>query len=685
MDDGAQTNQKNSYPVFDDDRPPPVPSSARPPKPLAHQPFHGNKKTPPIPPLKPKLPLPNQGENYEVPWDLLHKQRKEYDCEEEEEEDLAGGWYESVGVDDLEEMNRNPPPIWRSSQAVRASPPPLPKSNPLPYKSTKPSERKNYEPKVPKFNNKLNKSFHSLRPKAEIPEDSQDGGSVSGSLQRHSHPVSKPFPPVKPKVMATKLLPGAAEVGANLKNDPKFNRKLQERKQEVYDSTEIRVSYGSPTSGEDVPLGKYEEITFPSKEPPSSIRPQRPVTNAKDPPLVTMIENEEGYIDARQAQDYLSFESSTDRQRSRSPVDLSQLLADPPIPPRDNSPSPPLPPRGPISKPKLKKPLPRGQPKKEYSPSPTSPPPLPSRNLINPAAQTRIKSGDNPPVPKRQQKQVAVEDDDDEDTPPPVPRRHPQASGKHTPENKKAQSPKRVLSPENIDKNPLPLPPRRHSFVDEDDSPPSLSPPVPPPRASVSPVPSEDAPPVPQRSMTQLKRRITDHSHKSTSPPPIPTRRVSADSGLPQSDTAAESQELPAPKQPLKAPRNAFIARSKSSEPEIGSHQQNPKKPPCPPPKPFPKPSRDSDVDIFETVTFGATTPVDHQNTDDIHSHQKPKLNGHAHKSKPPLPTPKKPPAVFPRNNRINKNSPSSSPDHAGLGKPIIKPKPLPHPKPHKT
>ena len=684
MDDGAQTNHKNSYPVFDDDRPPPVPSSARPPKPLAHQPFHGNKKTPPVPPLKPKLPPPIQGDNYEVPWDMLHKQRKENDCEEEE--DLAGGWYESVGIDDLEEMNRNPPPIWRSNLDVRASPPPLPKSNPLPYKSTKPSERKNYEPKF----NRLKKSFHSLRPKAEIPEDSQDSGSVSSSPQRHSHPVSKLLPPVKPKVMATKLLPGAAEVGANLKNDPKFNRKLQERKQELYDSTEIRVSYGSPISEEeDVPLGKYEEITFSSKEPPSSVRPQRPITNAKDPPLVTMIENEEGYIDARQAQDYLSFESSTDRQRSRSPVDLSQLLAEPPIPPRDNTPSPPLPPRGPISKPKLKKPLPRGQPKKEHSPPLTSPPPLPSRNLINPAAQTRVKT---PPVPKRQQKQVTVEEeDDDEDTPPPVPRRHPQASGKHTPENKKTQSLKRVLSPENIDKNPLPLPPRRHSPVDEDDSPPSLSPPVPPPRASLSPVPHEDAPPLPQRSMTQLKRRITDHSHNPTSPPPLPTRRVSADSGIPESNTALESQGLPAAKQLPRAPRNAFIARSKSSEPEIGSHQQNPKKPPWPPPKPFPKPSRDSDSDIFETITFGATPTVDHKNTDDVHSHQKPnrQLNSHAHKSKPPLPTPpKKPPAVFPRNNRINKNSLSSSPDHAysaGLGKPIIKPKPLPHPKPHKT
>ena len=617
---------------------------------------------------------------------MLHKQRKENDCEEEEEEDLAGGWYESVGVDDLEEMNRNPPPIWRSNQDVRASPPPLPRSNPLPLKSTKPSERKNYELKVPKFN-MLNKSFHSLRPKAETPEDGQDSGSVSSSPQRHSHPVTKPFPPVKPK--APKLLPGAAEVGANLKNDPKFNRKLQERKQEVYGSSEIRVSYGSPASEEeDVPLGKYEEITFSSKEPSSSVHPKRPVT--KDPPLVTMIENEEGYIDARQAQDYLAFESSTDRQRSRSPVDLGQLLAEPPILPRDNTSSPPLPPRGPLSKPKLKKPLPKGQPKKEHSPPLISPPPLPSRNLINPAAHIRVKSGDNPPIPRRQQKQVAVEEDDeDEDTPPPVPRRHPQASGKHTPENKKIHSPKRVLSPENIDKNPLPLPPRRYSLVDEDDSPPSLSPPVPPPRASVSPVPCEDAPPIPQRSMTQLKRRITDHSHKSTSPPPIPTRRVSADSGLPESSTAVESQGLAAPQQPPTAPRNAFFARSKSSDPEIGSHQQNPKKPPCPPPKPFPKPSRDSSADIFETVTFGATSPVGHNTANDVHSHQKPnrQSNGHNHKPKPPLPTPsKKPPAVVPRNNRINKNSSASSPDHAGLGKPIIKPKPPPpHPKPHKT
>lgn len=705
VDDGAQTNRKISSPVLSDDHPPPVPSSARPPKPLTHHPFHENKKRPPVPPLKPKLPPPNQGENYEVPWDLLHKQRMENDWQEEEEEDLAGGWYESVGADDLEEMNKNPPPIWRSSQDIRSSPPPLPSSRgmekshlsqsldflkstphpgPLPNKPTKLSERKNYEPKMPPMLNRLKKSFHSLRPKAEIPEDSQDSGSESRSPQRHSHPVSKPLPPVKPKA---KLLPGAAEVGAILKHDPKFNQKLQERKQEVYGGADIRISYGSPTNeeedNEDVPQGKYEEITFSSKESPSCLRPQRPVTNVEGPLPVAMFENEEGYIDAQQAQDYLSFESSADRQRSRSPVDLNQLLAEPPISPRDNTPSPPLPPRGPVSIPKLKKPLPRGQPKRNHSPPLTSPPPpLPSRNLINPAAQTQVKSGDIPPVPRRQLKQAVAEEDEDEDTPPPVPRRHPQASGKHTPENKKTQGLKRVLSPENIDKNPLPLPPRRYSPV-EDDSSPLLSPPVPPPRASLSPVPHEDAPPVPQRLMTQPTRRVADHSRTSSSPPPIPTRRVSADSAM-------ESQGLPAAEQLTKASRNAFIARSKSSDSEIGSHQQNPKKPPCPPPKPSPKPSRDSD--IFETVTFGTTPTTGHiNNTDDLHSHPKPnrQLNGHAHKSKPPLPTvPKKPPAVVPRNNRINRNSPSRSPDHAysaAPGKPIIKPKPLPHPRPHKT
>ena len=703
VDDGTQTNRKISSPVFSDDHPPPVPSSARPTKPLGHHPFHENKKRTPVPPLKPKLPPPIQGENYEVPWDMLHKQRKENDWREEEEEDLAGGWYESVGADDLEEMNKNPPPIWRSSQDIRSSPPPLPSSRgmekshlsqsldllkstlhpgPLPNKSAKPSERKNYEPKLPMFN-RVKKSFHSLRPKAEIPEDSQDSGSVSRSPQRHSHPVSKPLPPVKPK--PSKLLPGAAEVGACLKHDPKFNQKLQERKQEVYGGADIRISYGSPTNEEDVikdvPQGNYEEITFSSKESPSCLHPQRPVKNVEDPPTVAMIENEEGYIDAQQAQDYLSFESSADRQRSRSPVDLNQLLAEPPISPRNDTPSPPLPPRGPTSRPKLKKPLPRGQPTRKHSPPLTSPPPpLPSRNLINPAAQTQVKSDDNPPVPRRQLKQAAVEEDEDEDTPPPVPRRHPQASGKHTPENKKTQGLKRVLSPEDIDKNPLPLPPRKYSPI-EDDSSPSLSPPVPPPRASLSPVPHEDAPPVPHRLMTQPTRQ--DHSHNSSSPPPVPTRRVSADSAM-------ESHGLPAPEQPTKAPHNAFIARSKSFEPEIGSHHQTPKKPPCPPPKPSPKPSRDSD--IFETVTFGPTPTTGHiNNTDDAHSHPKPnrQLNGHTTKSKPPPPTvPKKPPAVVPRNNRINRNSPCSSPDHAysaAPGKPIIKPKPLPHPKPHKT
>lgn len=726
----------------------PKPSSARATKPLPPQPNQENrqsKKPPPLPPFKPKQPPVEQGMNYEVPWDMLHQRsRGDQDCMEE---DLPADTYESVGALDVEEMNKNPPPIWRRDGGAPMSPPlhspgtkrwtlernktsnpsqsqdDLLKSYPAQLPTCKPRDKdlliKRPLPPEPKTSQK---NLDSIKTK-NTTDKREESGFVGrydrddrGSQRRAQKPLP---PPVKSKPTATAHAVPGVGMGFNLRNDPKFSQKLQERK-EIHSGTDaVSAKRGPVTEGEeeDVPQERYEEIMFTASEETESsnsrVRKSAKKRTAKlpTPPPVMMVENEEGYVDARQAQDYLMFESSSDQRRSHSPVNLpwEQLApGKPPLQPRTASmmressshdthngeglaepptSNPPLPPRGTTSKPKLKKPLPSpsGSVTKKHSPnpshpvptaakrhtvarassqspepvasmkrrdsSPNTPPPLPSRDPIRPAAPV---PDSNPSVPKRHpparnnftrsqsasppkpdsgifeaftfgtlpednastnsiQPQTSlhhrVPTRDHEDSPPPVPRRHPMASGKHTPDiitmSTKSTTSQTSPSP---DQNPLPLPPRGCSPLQEG-RPSSISPPV-PPRVSVDP-------PAPQRLLTQSNRHVTDDG-SSSSPPPVPDRSTS-DPGVTQSNSV-ESHRLPLTRQ---------------------GHDRN------------------------------SASPERH-------------VPSYTHKTKPPPPPkPRKPPpAVVPRPKSFtNSHSVSNNPDNTQVGI-VKKPKPLPPPKP---
>ena len=651
-----------SIPTVDEDHdhthPTPHPS-ARATKPLPPQPNRQSNKPPPLPPLKPKQPPVDHGMNYEVPWDML-RQRGDEDCME----DLPADVYESVGALDVDEMNKNPPPIWRRDGGAPISPP----SHSPGLKRWTLERKKPSNPSQSQDDLLKSSRSNDLLIKRPLPQEPQK--NLDGPQRRLQKPLP---PPVKSKPTTTAhAVPGAGMgMGFNIRNDPKFSQKLQERKQIHGGTDAVKVRHNPVTGGEeeDVPQEGYEEILFTASEefesPNTHVhksaakRTAKSVARRTPPSPVMMVENEEGYVDARQAQDYLTFESSAEQRRSRSPMNWEQLLpGKPSLQPRTASmmrerdshdtqngeepptTDPPLPPRGPTSMPKLKKPLPTppGPLKRERSthPShprptstkvhtvarvssqspepvasmkrrdstPTSPPPLPSRDPITvpnpsvpkryPASRnkyTQSQSADSPPpkpdsgifevltfgsLPADQtntdstQPQTSlhrrVSTREHEESPPPIPRRHPMASGKHTPDITSVTTTKSISqqspSPDNVDKNPLPLPPRGYSPL-EDGRPSSISPPVPP-----------RDPTVPQRLSTQ-SRHVTDDG-SSRPLPPVPSRSAS-DSGVTQNNV--ESQRLP-------VARRGRDPNSASPERHMTSHTHKTK--PVPPPKPLP-------------------------------------------------------------------------------------------------
>ena len=486
----------------------------------------------------------------------------------------------------IHDLNKFPPPVWKKEDNLQ--PPPLPPSHPCrrytrtfdqssdefvmikewstaknqlgsPKSSGSPKSpgsckaanvSKGAENKSPKSNNK--KHFGSLR----------DTHRVTTKQKVKTKP---PIPPAKTRkcgstddlLNATSselkgeggegLTAGLAGrgIGFNLKNDPKFGKRLQERRQEIYDDNDRSrpKSWGHEQE-------RYEELAFSASDDDLLSS-----GDGGNPPGVwpRSDESDDEYVDCQpqedeEPQDYLDFETAREghqekKRKGPNTLKREEFLKRPPLPlPAHSSAG------NPISQPPLAPKVPVG-----------------GRALIGPAAasfaprpaMSSTGSDSPPPIPRRGNERPPLpappsgaEEEDDEA--PPVPRRHPQASDKHraraVPEHTTTSSPSRG-SPAN---NTLPLPPRSVS-------------PVSPPSSMSSDV---NAPPIPHRGKKQL----------DTFSPPA----AAAGHSLPPSSFM---NHIPKPnynKGPLPLPRQ----RSQS-------------------PEDFSAPLSDAADNVFEDFTFG--------------------------------------------------------------------------------
>ena len=291
-------------------------------------------------------------------------------------------------------------------------------------------------------------------------------------------------------------------IGFNLKNDPKFSKKLQERRQEVYGDTPEK---NRPRSwGHD--QEEYDEVLFTASDD-DLLDDQAARGRCAAGPLNS---SDDEYVDCQPHEDddgpaaYLEHNNLPEKRTGKGPNTLKreEFLRRPPLP---------LPPHSSAGNP---------LPKSKSSPK------VPANNssggvgsgrppaFIRPLA-VAPSTGTNapPPIPKRGNERPpmplpgAVVDDnsDDDDGAPPIPRRHPHASDKHraltTGISNSIPSSRKLSPPENT----IPLPPR------------SLSPSTPP---YPSPKSGSNVPPLPQRGPRQFDFSSSTAATKKPKPPP---------------------------------------------------------------------------------------------------------------------------------------------------------------------
>lgn len=280
-------------------------------------------------------------------------------------------WYDDMGINDsvVYSMNKYPPPIWRPG--VERLEPPLP---PPRAASSEPEDRRKKSQEV----------------ESPLLMRRRPGG---GGVRVQRSPGHRPLPPPKPKGGSSSddmamsphgrfsgpggggggggdvlLSPHKAGGGSGgdlfgLRNNPMFQRKLQEKRQELYGDTRTR----SLSMGELAPEC-YDDVTFTMGEPDDGCeaRPPKPCPRSDRP----------------------------------------QLLA--PHSSKSQTPSPRNSPRSTHNSPQHHQTTPHRRQKS----MPTSPPPLPSRELIDPTMP-----------PFNMSRQHTTNADAEEETPPPVPLR----------------------------------------------------------------------------------------------------------------------------------------------------------------------------------------------------------------------------------------------------------------------
>ena len=403
----------------------------------------------------------------------------------------------------IRDLNKFPPPVWKQGEGLQ--PPPLPPSHPA-RRYTRSFNQSSEFVKVDEWRAaapKMPEKIHSNKPTMEGPKCKKHFGSLKDSprMPKHKVKTKPPAPPAKPwksgssdDLLNTNSseLPGGRKIGGgrgggsamagmgfNLKNDPKFGKKLQERRQEVYGDTQSRPrSWGHDQE-------EYEEVPFTASD--ENLLDNQATQARSAGPLNS---SDEEYVDCQPHEDddtpaaYLEHVSSPERRGGKGPNTLKreEFLRRPPLP---------LPPHSSAGNP-----LPESPPKVPAGSGGGGRPPVAAAAaaFVRPPVASSAGTDAPPPIPKRGNERPpmplpgAVVDYEDDDEAPPVPRRHPHASDKHNRVHTvgDSNSPSRGLSqPENA----IPLPPR------------SLSPSTPP---YPSPTSGGSGPPLPWRGPRQF-------------------------------------------------------------------------------------------------------------------------------------------------------------------------------------
>ena len=507
----------------------------------ASQTFNKPTLRPPLPPPKrpsvsPSPPPMIEEVFYEDPQVFMNK------APPTKFEDSFEEVYDNIDeANAIRDLNKFPPPVWKQDEGLQ--PPPLPPSHPV-RRYTRSFNQSSEFVQVDEWRaaaaaatTKMPKQgVHSNKPTVDSPaqKHKKHFGSLKNSPRTPKHKVKTkpPAPPAKPwksgssddllNTNSSELLGGGRSghgtatgtrgVGFNLKNDPKFGKKLQEKRQELYGDTPAEKN--RPRSwGHDQEA--YEEVPFTASD--DSLLNDRAMQGNCAGPINS---SDDEYVDCQPHEDddspaaYLEHISPERRAAGKGPNTLKreEFLRRPPLPlPSHSSAGNPIhqsPPKIPASSSDG-----GGRP-----PVFVRPPVASSAGTNAPPAIPR-RGNERPPMPLPGAVVDGISDDDDEA--PPVPRRHPHASDKHRAavagDSNPPSSSSRGRSPPD---NAIPLPPR---------SLPLSSPPYP-----SSPISGDNAPPLPQRGPRQFDSSpsssvaVTNQSKKPKPPPK--QRSISPDS-----------------------------------------------------------------------------------------------------------------------------------------------------------
>lgn len=269
----------------------------------------------------------------------------------EDTADNTDRWYDDLGVNDsiVYDMNKNPPPVWRPGMDTFMRPPLLP-------------------PNRPERSSEPNGSAGSSRILSKSPNFP---GGLPGERRR---PLPPPKPQPEKKGLATSLRtlggPGMQMPDLfNLKNDPKFKQKLQEKRQEVYGEGGIVLRGRSISMGEVENMAQVNYESIDDDSCGSWSRPELRVNSLHYDTADNSADNPAEYLDFEESLSLLSSGSAPElppktesMKRETSAWSYKPHHQAMPIPEREV--------RGRSSSPI----------RREFTP----PPPLPSREIIHP-------------------------------------------------------------------------------------------------------------------------------------------------------------------------------------------------------------------------------------------------------------------------------------------------------------
>ncbi len=588
---------------------------------------------------------------------------------EDDDLDEPQAHYEEMDID-IDELQRNPAPVWKPTAPFPPPTRPKPKrwirslerqegkksklpvlkppireplkpnvqSRPLPTPPNPNGNAESHQEAVSgstssKKKSKRGKKGEALPYEEQLRRPLAEPDRSSGKPSVSRQPGLPPVPKCQPAGEFTP--PSLTELTMNLKGDPKFRQKLQEKKQELYDVVDHRGEFNGQN---EPPQEHYEEIAFtttigdnqPASQPAPLPPPQR--AQLKRPPIrptredvadtIILVENELGYVDV---------EPSDEAQDNYGTVDSDDQPSSPAVAWESNG--PPLPPRDDIAN-RLPAPLPTtanhhnrpyrdnrpGSPAARGSRNSSPVPMLPqgSRKASLPGSPTGpLLPLKEPPSLLRRTSSPLLSP-----PPPPLPSREiirPSVVQEASPAPRLPRRDRPVSPIQQRSRPPLPLPPPGETTPS-----PSLNIPIPtilPPR----PDSFESPPPVPRRhpqhsdkhraARDVQRNSVPAHCRSATPPgehwqevarPPVPQRSREANVGPPshRRQGSAPSQYTSSLRVgPPLDPAHSQVGRSKSSPPP-------PPHKPRPPPT-LPKPRGDSFNDSVRTNS----TPQGHNPT----------------------------------------------------------------------